>query len=176
MRRSLSSLLCMATSSVSASTSSQHAISDTQLPTLSSPSRWVHQCFHVTFTRLSSWIFFCYLWIPQEVDIGLAPDIGSLSYLPKITGNQSLVRELTYTARPFLASEAEKLGLVSKVVQGGRDEVVKSALELAKLIATKSPIAVSSSKHLLTHSRDHRWEISLHGSSSISALLLPAFF
>ena len=91
-----------------------------------------------------------------EVDIGLAPDVGSLSYLPKITGNQSLIRELTYTARLFFASEAEKLGLVSKVVEGGRDEVLKSSLELAKFIATKSPIAVSGSKHLLTHSRDHR--------------------
>ena len=66
------------------------------------------------------------------------------------------MRELTYTARPFSAVEAEKLGLVSKVVQGGRDEVVKEALELAKFIATKSPIAVSGSKHLITHSRDHK--------------------
>lgn len=92
----------------------------------------------------------------------MAPDVGSLSYLPKITGNQSLLRELTYTARPFFASEAEKLGLVSKIVQGGHDEVVRSALELAKFIATKSPIAVSSSKHLLTHSRDHRYEFLLN--------------
>ncbi|KAF8961137.1 Delta2-dienoyl-CoA-isomerase [Flammula alnicola] len=91
----------------------------------------------------------------KEVDIGLAPDIGSLAFLPKITGNHSLVRELTYTARPFSAAEGEKLGLVSKVVQGGRDEVVKEALELAKFIAGKSPIAVSGSKHLITHSRDH---------------------
>lgn len=91
----------------------------------------------------------------KEVDIGLAPDIGSLAFLPKITGNHSLVRELTYTARAFSAVEAEKLGLVSKVVQGGRDEVVKEALELAKFIAGKSPVAVSSSKHLITHSRDH---------------------
>ncbi|PPQ66243.1 hypothetical protein CVT26_010944 [Gymnopilus dilepis] len=91
----------------------------------------------------------------KEVDIGLAPDIGSLAYIPKITGNHSLVRELTYTARPFGAAEAEKLGLVSKVVQGGRDEVVKEALELAKVIASKSPVAVSGSKHLITHSRDH---------------------
>ncbi|KIM37656.1 hypothetical protein M413DRAFT_448432 [Hebeloma cylindrosporum] len=91
----------------------------------------------------------------KEVDIGLAPDIGSLAFLPKITGNHSLVRELTYTARYFSAAEAEKLGLVSKVVQGGRDEVVKEALELAKFIATKSPVAVSGSKHLITHSRDH---------------------
>jgi len=91
----------------------------------------------------------------KEVDIGLAPDIGSLAFLPKITGNHSLVRELTYTARPFSAIEAEKLGLVSKVVQGGRDEVVKEALDLAKLIANKSPVAVAGAKHLISHSRDH---------------------
>ncbi|KAF8154951.1 Delta2-dienoyl-CoA-isomerase [Crassisporium funariophilum] len=91
----------------------------------------------------------------KEVDIGLAPDIGGLAFLTKITGNQSLIRELTYTARPFSAAVAEKAGLVSRVVEGGRDEVVKAALELAKFIASKSPVAVSSSKHLITHSRDH---------------------
>ncbi|KAF8988455.1 Delta2-dienoyl-CoA-isomerase [Cyathus striatus] len=91
----------------------------------------------------------------KEVDIGLAPDIGSLAYLPHITGNHSLLRELTYTARSFSAAEAEKIGLVSKVVQGGKDEVVSEALGLAKFIAGKSPIAVSGSKHLITHSRDH---------------------
>jgi len=91
----------------------------------------------------------------KEVDVGLAPDIGSLAFLPKITGNQSLVRELTYTARPFSAIEAEKFGLVSKVVQGGREEVIKAALELAELIAAKSPVAVAGAKHLISHSRDH---------------------
>lgn len=91
------------------------------------------------------------------MDIGLAPDVGSLAFLPKITGNHSLIRELTYTARTFSAAEAEKIGLLSKVVEGGRDEVVKAALELAKFIATKSPVAVSGSKHLITHSRDHRF-------------------
>ena len=91
----------------------------------------------------------------QEVDIGLAPDIGSLAFLPKITGNDSLVRELAYTARPFSANEALKLGLISKLIEGGREEVIKEALELAKLIATKSPIAVASAKHLISHSRDH---------------------
>lgn len=89
------------------------------------------------------------------MDIGLAPDIGSLAFLPKITGNHSLIRELTYTARPFTAVEAEKLGLVSRVVEGGRDEVIKEALELAKLIAEKSPVALASAKHLISHSRDH---------------------
>lgn len=89
------------------------------------------------------------------MDIGLAADVGSLAYLPKITGNQSLLRELAYTARNFTAVEAEKLGLVSRVVQGGRDEVVQAALELAKTIVKKSPIAVSGTKRLVSHARDH---------------------
>jgi len=49
----------------------------------------------------------------QESDIGLAAAVGSLAYLPKLTGNQSLLRELAYTARNLSASEAEKLGLSS---------------------------------------------------------------
>jgi len=91
----------------------------------------------------------------KEIDTGLAPGIGTLAFLPNIAGNHSLAREFTYTSRSFSALEAEKLGLVSKVVQGGRDEVVKEALDLARLIASKSPVAVSRSKFLLTHSRDH---------------------
>ncbi|KAF8628964.1 hypothetical protein AX15_003620 [Amanita polypyramis BW_CC] len=91
----------------------------------------------------------------KEVAVGLAPDIGTLAFLPKITGNQSLLRELTYTARNFGVDDAEKLGLLSNVVQGGRDEVVAAALDLAKKIANKSPVAVASSKHLIAHSRDN---------------------
>ena len=44
---------------------------------------------------------------------------------------------------------------MSKVVEGGQQGVVKAALELAKFIAAKSPVAVASTKHLLIHSRDH---------------------
>lgn len=93
----------------------------------------------------------------QEVDVGLAADIGTLARLPKVVGNQSMARELAYTARNFSAAEAEKMGLVSKVVPGGRDEVVNAALETASVIASKSPIAVVGTKHLLLHARDHRW-------------------
>jgi delta(3,5)-delta(2,4)-dienoyl-CoA isomerase len=93
--------------------------------------------------------------------MGLAADVGTLAYLPKITGNQSLARELAYTARTFSSEEAERLGLVSKVVQGGRDAVVGAALELAKDIASKSPVAVTATKRLLLHARDHRYELSI---------------
>jgi len=91
----------------------------------------------------------------KEVDVGLAADIGTLAHLPHVTSNNSLAREIAFTARSFSAAEGEKLGLLSKVVDGGREAVVVAALDLAKLIATKSPVAVTGTKRLLIHSRDH---------------------
>ncbi|KAJ3480669.1 hypothetical protein NLI96_g8186 [Meripilus lineatus] len=108
----------------------------------------------------------------DEVDIGLASDIGTLARLPKLTGNQSLVHELAYTARPFSANEAEKMGLVSKVVEGGRDEVVKAALETAKVIAAKSPIAIVGTKRTLLHSRDHTVQENLEYVATWNAAML----
>lgn len=89
------------------------------------------------------------------MDVGLAADIGTLARLPKLAGNQSLVHELAYTSRNFGVAEAEKMGLISRVVEGSREQVVKAALETAKLIATKSPIAVLGTKKVLQHARDH---------------------
>ena len=60
----------------------------------------------------------------KEVDAGLAADIGTLQRFPKIVGNDSLARELCYTAREFGATEAREIGFLSKVVDGGRQEVV----------------------------------------------------
>ena len=48
----------------------------------------------------------------QEVDLGIVPDLGTLQRLPKIVGNDSVVRELCYTARQMNADEARSLGLV----------------------------------------------------------------
>lgn len=90
--------------------------------------------------------------------MGLAADVGTLAHLPNITGNQSLARELAYTARTFSSDEALRLGLVSRVVDGGREAVIGAALRLAEEIASKSPIAVSGTKHLLLHARDHRYD------------------
>ncbi|CAL1697210.1 unnamed protein product [Somion occarium] len=97
----------------------------------------------------------------KEVDVGLAADIGTLARLPKVTGNQSLINELTYTSRNFSAAEAKEIGLISKIVDGGREEVIEEALKLAEVIASKSPIAVTGSKHMLLHSRDHSVEDNL---------------
>lgn len=74
----------------------------------------------------------------QEVDIGLAADIGSLQRLPRVTSNASLLYELALTARTFGPNEAEKLGLVSRTVAGkGVERVRHEAIELAKVIASE---------------------------------------
>ncbi|PSR83809.1 hypothetical protein PHLCEN_2v5623 [Hermanssonia centrifuga] len=120
----------------------------------------------------------------KEVDVGLAADIGTLARLPKLAGNQSLVHELAYTARDFSASEAERMGLVSRVVSGGRDGVLKIALETAHIIAQKSPIAVLGTKRTLQHARDHTvqenleyvatWNSAMLQSSDLTAALKAA--
>ena len=91
----------------------------------------------------------------KEVDVGLAPDVGTLARLPRLVGNASLLGELALTGRVFGAQDALRLGLVSRVVPGSRDEVVRAALELACEIARKSPVAVVGVKRFVAHARDH---------------------
>ena len=45
----------------------------------------------------------------REVGIGMAADLGTLQRLPKIVGNDSLVRELAYTGRDLPATEAKEV-------------------------------------------------------------------
>ncbi|KAF7798218.1 hypothetical protein EIP86_009435 [Pleurotus ostreatoroseus] len=110
----------------------------------------------------------------KEVDVGLAADIGTLARLPKIAGNHSLVHELAYTAREFGADEATRMGLVSRVVPGGRDEVLAAALETAGVIARKSPIAVVGTKRVLLHARDHTVEENLEYVTTWNSAMLQS--
>ncbi|KAG1453573.1 hypothetical protein G6F56_007535 [Rhizopus delemar] len=93
-------------------------------------------------------------WSVKEVDVGLAADVGTLQRLPKVIGNHSLVRELCYTARNIYADEALQCGLVNKVLEN-RETLLAEAMKTAKIIASKSPVAILSTKHLLNYSRDH---------------------
>ncbi|EJD04628.1 ClpP/crotonase [Fomitiporia mediterranea MF3/22] len=110
----------------------------------------------------------------KEVDVGLAADIGTLARLPKIAANFSLTSELAYTARPFGPSEAQALGFISRVVPGGRDEVIKAAVETASKIAEKSPVAVAGTKRFLLHARDHSVADALEYQATWNAFALQA--
>eukprot|EP01065_Artemidia_motanka_P033928 TRINITY_DN4099_c0_g1_i1.p1 TRINITY_DN4099_c0_g1~~TRINITY_DN4099_c0_g1_i1.p1 ORF type:complete len:288 (+),score=99.10 TRINITY_DN4099_c0_g1_i1:73-936(+) len=95
-----------------------------------------------------------------EIDVGLAADVGGLQRFPKIVGNQSLVRELVFSAREFGGAEAMSMGFVSSV-SPNKDAMMARAVDLAKQIASKSPVALFGAKTLLNYSRDHSVDESL---------------
>jgi delta(3,5)-delta(2,4)-dienoyl-CoA isomerase len=90
----------------------------------------------------------------KEVDVGMAADVGTLQRLPKIVGSASLVREWCYTGRRISAEEALSAGLVSRVC-ATREALAAEALALCVTLASKSPLALAGTKHLLNYSRDH---------------------
>jgi len=89
----------------------------------------------------------------KEVDIGLAADIGTLSRLPHSVGNHSWVKEIALSARIFSSDEALHHGLVSRVL-ADKKTAVAQGIELARLIASKSPVAVQGTKEIINYSRD----------------------
>lgn len=66
----------------------------------------------------------------------------------------SWIKEAALSARPFGATEALRVGYVSEVLPT-KDAAVKRALEIAGLIASKSPVAVQGTKAILDYSVDH---------------------
>ncbi|KAG9695212.1 delta-delta-dienoyl-CoA isomeras-like protein, partial [Aureobasidium melanogenum] len=90
----------------------------------------------------------------KEVDIGLAADIGTLSRLPKANVPMTFIKDVALTARLFTAQEALTNGVVSAVYDT-KAEALSQAVEKAKLIASKSPVAVMGTKEVLNYSRDH---------------------
>ena len=100
--------------------------------------------------------FFCV----KEVDVGLAADVGTLQRLPNVIGSDSLVRDLCYTARNMYAEEAKDCGLISSFRET-KEDALAGAMEIAEIIASKSPVAVQGTKHNLLYSRDNTVENAL---------------
>jgi len=108
-------------------------------------------CVDIRLCTQDSW--FCV----KEVDMGLAADVGTLQRLPRVVGSQSLVSDLCLTARRMESKEAERCGLVSTVYDN-KEDMMKAALDMASMIAAKSPVAVQGTKLNLVYSREHSVE------------------
>jgi len=96
----------------------------------------------------------------KEAKIGIAADIGTLARLPRVVGNDSVVRELALTARNFSAAEAKDIGLVSRVLPT-LESAIADAVAVAGQIAQNSPVAVVGTKQNLNYSRNHTIQESL---------------
>ncbi|GIS70145.1 MAG: hypothetical protein CM1200mP9_09660 [Gammaproteobacteria bacterium] len=83
----------------------------------------------------------------------LSADVGTLQRLPNLIPD-GLMRELAYTGRRLFAEEAKEIGLVNNVY-ATHEEMLTSVMSIANEIASKSPLAVTSTKHLLNYGREH---------------------
>ncbi len=99
--------------------------------------------------------FFCI----QEINIGMVADVGTLQRLPKLVPF-AVVKELAYTGRRLPAAKALGYGLVNEVFDSP-EAMLAAALQCAKEIASKPPIAIWGTKQAVTYARDHSVEDSL---------------
>lgn len=86
-------------------------------------------------------------FVGSFINIGLsAGEIGSTYLLPRLIG-VSRAAEILYTGREVDASEAERIGLVSRVVPDG--EALDAALAIARTMLGKSAFGLRMTKEVL---------------------------
>jgi enoyl-CoA hydratase len=92
-------------------------------------------------------------FVVQETNIGMVADVGTLQRLPKLIPD-GVAREMVYTGRRLPAERAYEVGLVNQVFDDA-DSMVNGVLEIAREIASKSPLVTWGSKEMLVYARDH---------------------
>ena len=109
---------------------------------------------------------------------GVAPDTGASFNLPRLVGPQRAC-ELTLTGDTIDAAEADRIGMVNRVVP--HDQLMKAAGELAQRIAKNPPLAVGLAKSQLyqgmfeTHMVKHmKLEVETMGKLMATADFLEA--
>lgn len=78
-----------------------------------------------------------------EVGLGLHPGFGGTQRLPRLVG-KAKAKELIFTGDKFDANEAQRIGLVLKVVPAAG--LLGAAVALAERISANAPVAVSLAK------------------------------
>ncbi|WP_174299944.1 enoyl-CoA hydratase [Caulobacter sp. S45] len=81
-----------------------------------------------------------------EINLGVMPGIGGTQRLTRLVG-KSKAMDMMLTARMMDAAEAERAGLVSRVV--ALDKLIDEAMTVARKIAAQSPLAVVMNKELV---------------------------
>ena len=81
-----------------------------------------------------------------EITLGVAPGMGGTQRLTRLVG-RSKAMDLILTGRMMDAAEAERAGLVSRVVAA--DKLIEEALAAAQKIAGMPPLAVLANKEMV---------------------------
>jgi enoyl-CoA hydratase len=78
-----------------------------------------------------------------EINLGIIPGWGGTQRVARVAG-LAVAKDLIFTGRTVNAEEALRLGLVNAVYEPG--ELMERTLETARLLASKSPIALAAAK------------------------------
>lgn len=106
----------------------------------------------------------------QEINIGIVADVGTLQRMPEQLP-PAILRELAYTGRKLGAQEAHSYGFIN-AVEDTHEALLEAAHALAQNIASKSPLAITGIKDVLTYSRDHSVEDGLAYVATWNAAML----
>jgi enoyl-CoA hydratase len=109
-------------------------------------------------------------FVIQEINLGMMADVGTFNRMPKQLP-EAVVRELGYTGERLSAERAERLGFVNGLFDT-HEQLVAGALEVARRIAAKAPVAVQATKRMISYTRDH----SVAESFEYLNALQPAIF
>lgn len=92
-------------------------------------------------------------FIIEEINVGLAADIGTLQRLPKIIP-AGIAREWAMMGEKVSADRAKEVGLVSSL-HDNQEGMLESTFEIAEKLVSKTPLAMWVTKEVLNYSRDH---------------------
>jgi enoyl-CoA hydratase len=92
-------------------------------------------------------------FVIQEINLAMTADVGTFPRLCHLLP-QGIVRELAYSGRRLMAKKAQDLGFVNELFDT-HEQMLAHVMELAREIASKSPLAVHGSKVMINYARDH---------------------
>lgn len=105
------------------------------------------------------------------ISVGLATEWGIHYYLPRIIG-LGKASEILYTGRWVEADEAERIGLLDKLVPMGNLE--KTTLELARQLARGAPIALRLTKKLIKKGFETDWYTSMQMAAEYQSIAISS--
>lgn len=85
-------------------------------------------------------------FVQSFVNVGLIPDFAALHFLPMLIGPHR-ARELMFLGERISAFEAERLGIVNRVVPA--EELFHATMEIAEKLTKKSSISIGFTKKIM---------------------------
>jgi enoyl-CoA hydratase len=114
---------------------------------------------------------------PSFINIGLSGgELGTTYFLPRLIGS-ARTADILLTGRTVDAAEAEKIGLISRLVAA--DKLMESAMQTARILLEKSPVGLRLTKETLNQNVNApslQAAIELENRNQSICCLTPEFF